>query len=176
MKSKTRTVPSSWYLTLTVVLLLAGCKENVDKAIEPYPAARPNVRRSTTNELAAADERVADIDNRARTNLADRAVTDADNSAMNVRDRDTDATLTSGDQGESEADRTLTQEIRKLVVSGTNEFSMAAKNIKIITTNGKVTLRGPVDNAAEKMAIAKIAADVAGIGNVDDQLEVKTNP
>jgi osmotically-inducible protein OsmY len=99
----------------------------------------------------------------------------ADNSGQNVRDRN-GTNLTSADQGNSESDRVITQNIRKMVVSGTNNFSVMAKNVKIITVNGKVTLRGPVNSDAEKTNIENIAKGVAGDGNVDDQLEVKATP
>ena len=99
----------------------------------------------------------------------------ADNSARNARDRDTNS-LTPGDQGSSNADIEITKKIRQAVVSGTNDYSMTAKNIKIITTNGKVTLRGPVNNDGEKTGIEGIAKSVAGDENVDNQLEIKTNP
>ncbi len=102
-------------------------------------------------------------------------MTNADNSGVNSRDRN-GATLTPGDQGSSDADRGLTQQIRKELTSGTNHFSVTAANVKIITANGKVTLRGPVNSPAEKTGIETIAKSVAGPDNVDDQLEVKTNP
>lgn len=102
-------------------------------------------------------------------------MTNADNSGVNTRDRN-GATLTAGDQGNSEADRGVTQQIRKELASGTNNFSVTAENVKIITANGKVTLRGPVNTPAEKTGIEVIAKRVAGPDNVDDQLEVKTNP
>ena len=101
--------------------------------------------------------------------------TNVDNSAKNVRDRN-NTTLTPGDQGTSDADRQITQKVRQMVVSSTNDYSMTAKNIKIITDNGKVTLRGPVKTDAEKSGIESIAKNVAGDANVDDQLEVKANP
>ncbi len=95
-----------------------------------------------------------------------------DNSAKNERDRH-DATLTPEDQGGSTSDREVTQKVRKSLVSGDHDYSTTAKNIKIITTGGKVTLRGPVKTEAEKSGIVSIAKGVAGEGNVDDQLEVK---
>jgi len=61
-------------------------------------------------------------------------------------------------------------------MNGPNYYSTTAKNIKIVTVNGKVTLRGPVNSEAEKTSIVTIAKTVAGDGNVDDQLEVKANP
>ena len=94
----------------------------------------------------------------------------ANNTAKNERDRSGD-TLTPGDQSESEADRTITQQIRKDVV-GTDEISVAAKNVKIITIDGVVTLRGPVETAAEKSSIATLAKKVEGVKRVDNQLEI----
>ena len=95
---------------------------------------------------------------------------EADNAARNTRDRG-GRTLTPADQGGNESDVTLTQEIRKAVVA-TDGFSVNAKNVKIITVKGQVTLRGPVRTAEEKAMIAAIATRVAGAANVDDQLEV----
>ena len=74
---------------------------------------------------------------------APSAQTAPDNTGRNVRDR-SGATLTPGDQSESEADRTLTQQIRRAVVAD-DSLSTNAHNIKIITINGVVTLRGPVN-------------------------------
>ena len=49
---------------------------------------------------------------------------------------------------------------------------MAAQNVKIITQDGKVTLRGPVRTEQEKQSVEDIAKGVAGSDNVDSQLEV----
>jgi osmotically-inducible protein OsmY len=51
---------------------------------------------------------------------------------------------------------------------------MTAKNIKIITAGGLVTLRGPVNSAEEKTKIEQVAKSAAGPAKVDNQLEVKT--
>lgn len=99
------------------------------------------------------------------------AQTAPDNTGRNVRDR-SGTTLTPGDQSESQADRTLTQQIRKAVVAD-KSLSTMAKNIKIITNDGTVTLRGPVKNAREKEKIAAKAQQIAGIDNIDNQLEAK---
>jgi hyperosmotically inducible protein len=98
------------------------------------------------------------------------AQTAPDNTGKNVRDRD-DKTLTPLDQSESEADRTLTQRIRQAVVDD-DSLSTNAKNVKIITVNGRVTLRGPVTSKQEKAAIATKAQQLAGADKVDDQLEI----
>jgi hyperosmotically inducible protein len=100
---------------------------------------------------------------------------DVDNTVKNARDRN-DATLTPGDQGTSPADREVTQKIRKALVIDATGYSATAKNIKIITVNGKVTLRGPVKTEAEKTGIVTLAKSMAGEDNVEDQLEVKANP
>ena len=93
-----------------------------------------------------------------------------DNSGRNVRDRD-GSTLTPGDQGTSEGDIALTQKIRKQVVAD-DSLSTMAQNVKIITTDGVVTLRGPVKSQAEKQRIASAAEQIAGRGKVHDNLEV----
>ena len=100
------------------------------------------------------------------------ATKDADNTGINKRDRAEDA-LTSGDQGNTEADRELTRKVRRALTSN-DQLSMTAKNIKIIATDGKVTLRGPVKTAEEREQVAALAQQaLAGGGLVENQLEVK---
>ena len=99
------------------------------------------------------------------------AQTAPDNTGRNVRDR-SGSTLTPGDQSESQADRALTQQIRRAVVAD-KSLSTTAKNIKIITRDGVVTLRGPVKNPHEKQAIEAKAQQIAGANKIDNQLEVK---
>jgi sporulation protein YlmC with PRC-barrel domain len=94
-----------------------------------------------------------------------------DNTARNVRDRD-NSTLTPLDQGNSRADIDTTAQIRKEIIAA-DGMSMNAKNVKIITMNGHVTLRGPVNSADEKRQIGDIANRIAQSQNVDNQLEVQ---
>jgi len=103
---------------------------------------------------------------------ADNTGKNADNTGKNERDR-SGSTATPGDQGGSEADRRVTQEIRKAVVDD-DKLSMTAKNVKIITTDGVVTLRGPVKSSQEKAQIASLAQRVKGVKRVDNQLEIAT--
>jgi len=98
------------------------------------------------------------------------AQTAPDNTGKNVRDRD-DKTLTPGDQSSNEADVELTRRIREAVVAD-DSLSTSAHNIKIITINGTVTLRGPVSSTEEKTKIAQTAQKLAGTNKVDNQLEV----
>src|ERR1700751_2146643 len=97
--------------------------------------------------------------------------TEPDNTAVNKRDRSRE-TQTSGDQSNSSADLKITQAIRQALMKD-SELSTTAKNIKIITDNGQVTLRGPVKNAQEKAKITQLARSAAGGSNIDDQLDVK---
>ena len=96
---------------------------------------------------------------------------DADNSAKNERDRE-HKTLTPADQSERPENRKLTQSIRQAVMKE-KSLTMTAKNIKIITADGKVTLRGPVVSEEEKTKINDLAKAAAGQVPVDNQLEVK---
>ena len=93
-----------------------------------------------------------------------------DNTEVNVRDR-SDAAKTPIDQNENQKDIDITANIRKRVVD--TKMSVNAQNVKIITQNGKVTLRGPVKSDDEKAQIEKMAHEVAGPANVDNQLEVQ---
>src|SRR4051794_11143454 len=72
---------------------------------------------------------------------AGAGTTDRDNTAVNARDRDS-AAKTPFDQKENKADITTTADVRKRIVA--SDMSTDAKNVKIITENGRVTLRGPV--------------------------------
>ena len=96
-----------------------------------------------------------------------------DNTGRNVRDRD-DATKTPGDQSENEADRTITQNVRKALTND-DSLSTDGKNVKVITSDGNVTLRGPVKSDKEKSEIENKAKQIAGVKKVDNQLEVATN-
>ena len=109
------------------------------------------------------------------TRAADKTVgtpsqTAPDNTGRNVRDRGGD-TVTSGDQANNKADLNLTQQIRKAIMAD-KSLSTNAKNVKIITANGVVTLRGPVNTPQEKTTIETKAQNIAGANNVDNQLEV----
>ncbi|MDB6056380.1 MAG: hypothetical protein JWO95_224 [Verrucomicrobiales bacterium] len=95
---------------------------------------------------------------------------DANNTSKNKRDRD-DATLTPGNQGHSKADREMTAKIRRAIVKN-DQLSMTARNIKIITVDGKVTLRGPVKTSEERSVIDDIVKEVKP-SSVDNQLEVE---
>ena len=78
---------------------------------------------------------------------------------------------TADQQKMNPADRAITQKIRK-AIHGDKSLSTYAHNIKVITQNGKVTLRGPVRSEEEKNNVQAKAVAVAGEENVTNQLEV----
>jgi hyperosmotically inducible protein len=96
-----------------------------------------------------------------------------DNTAVNERDRTGD-TLTPGDQSNAPEDIKITQAIRQALVKD-DSLSTNAKNVKIITIHGQVTLRGTVNSQEEKATIAKLATAAATDAKIDNQLEIKSN-
>jgi osmotically-inducible protein OsmY len=94
----------------------------------------------------------------------------ADDTKKNMRDRDMD-TLTPGDQGQSEGDIAITAAIRRSLVDD-DDLTVTAQNVKIITKDGVVTLRGPVRSDAERSTIESYARRANGVKSVDNQLEV----
>lgn len=95
---------------------------------------------------------------------------DAQNTGMNARDRGGEQ-VTPIDQSNNEADLKITQTIRQAIV-GDQSLPLLAKNVKIITIAGTVTLRGPVENETEKVRIGAIAEQTPGVIRVDNQLEI----
>jgi hyperosmotically inducible protein len=78
---------------------------------------------------------------------------------------------TADQQKEKASDRIMTQQIRKSIMSD-KTLSTYAHNVKIVTQNGHVTLAGPVRSDEEKSAVEAKAAELAGAGNVTNQLQV----
>jgi len=94
-----------------------------------------------------------------------------ENTELNARDQN-NTTLTPEDQKETDADIGISTAIRQAVVRN-KSLSINAQNIKIITRNGVVTLRGPVESRAERKKIKKIAKHTPGVVHVDNQIEIK---
>jgi len=136
---------------LSLGLFLSGCNQS------PQPAAT-----APSSAVTPADTARADRDTR------------PDNTAVNQRDASPHA-KTPIDQNENQADINVTAKIRQQVLDE-KDLSIDARNAKIITADGKVTLRGPVKSDQERDTLDRIARDVAGEGNVDNQLEVATAP
>jgi osmotically-inducible protein OsmY len=95
----------------------------------------------------------------------------ADNTKVNTRDR-ADDSPTADQQKESQSDREITRQIRQSVVKD-DSLSTYAHNVKIITQDGHVTLKGPVRSDEEKRAIQAKANEVAGKDKVTNELDIK---
>jgi len=96
--------------------------------------------------------------------------TAADNTKVNAPDKQK-TQKTADQQDNNRADVDITRQIRKAIVAD-KSLSTNAHNIKIITADGVVTLKGPVQTDTEKSAIEKMAAEVAGAGHVQSQISV----
>jgi len=96
-----------------------------------------------------------------------------DNSAVNERDREAKQ-LTAQNQGMSEQETELTRKIR-VALTEDDSLSTYAKNVKIITQGGTVTLKGPVSSVQEKNKIQKKAEKFAEHYRVVNQLTVASN-
>lgn len=95
-----------------------------------------------------------------------------DNTKVNDRDRDK-AEPTADQQKENRPDRELSRDIRRAIEQD-KSLSTDAHNVKIISQNGMVTLKGPVRSEEEKSAIEAKAAEIAGKSKVTNELEVKS--
>ena len=97
----------------------------------------------------------------------------ADNTKTNQRDRSA-SEPTADQQKQSRSDRDITQQIRQSIMKD-KSLSTDAHNVKIITQNGQVTLKGPVRSEDEKKAIEAKAAEVAGEDKVTSELKLKSH-
>jgi hyperosmotically inducible periplasmic protein len=79
---------------------------------------------------------------------------------------------TADKQSNTKADRDITAKVRKEIV-GDKDLSTYAHNVKVITANGAVTLRGPVKSEEEKEKVAELAANVVSAEKVTNELTVK---
>ena len=96
-----------------------------------------------------------------------------DNTKVNKRDR-AKSQPTADQAKETTSDREVTQKIRRAVVAD-KSLSTYAHNVKVISEHGKVTLKGPVRSEEESKNIEAKATEVAGAGNVINQLSVKAD-
>jgi sporulation protein YlmC with PRC-barrel domain len=69
-------------------------------------------------------------------------------------------------------DQVITQNILREIVQSSLTDAHAANGISVNTANGRVTLRGTVENEKRKADLGQMAERVAGTGNVDNQLTV----
>jgi len=95
----------------------------------------------------------------------------ADNTKVNQQDKNTN--LPSADQQpNNRSDRDITQQVRRSIIAD-KTLSTYAHNVKVITQNGQVTLKGPVRSDEEKNAVEAKATAIAGENKVTSELTVK---
>ena len=149
---------STQYALLGVLCgVFAGCNDS-SPPVTGQNTTNPSSTTVTADRPAPPDERTTTSD-----------PVDRSNTGVNARDRD-GIDKTPIDQNENKTDINITAAIRKQVVD--TEMSVDAQNVKIITQDGRVTLRGPVETEQEKQRIDDMAKSVAGADKVDNQLEV----
>ena len=137
----------TWILLISLLCVVPACTDDTGTGDTDSPA--------TTTTPSTAPSTTPDADNTAR---------NADNPAADVTN-----------QSETEADIRISAAIRKSVTDD-KTLSVNAHNVKITTSNGVVTLRGPVKSEMEKSTIEAKAKAVAGVTRVENFLEVEKNP
>ena len=169
-------------LATTGLLLLAGCSQPADR-----PMNRPSDREATT---PVAQSMGQDVPGKRSEQTTDVPATNSmntsepksdagtlpnntrpvDNSGQNKVDKD-GASLTPMDQGTSESDIAITQAARKSL-TGDSSLSINAQNLKIITRDGVVFLRGPVASRVEADAVLAHVRTITGVTRVENQIAV----
>lgn len=148
--------------TLTGVLTLAACQ---------FSFANPALAEGTYSKSETTTQNQAQMESDEVRPTDSRARFDADNSAINKRDRSSAAVLPT-DQGTSPEARNIAANIRNRI-SDSDTLSMYAKNVKIIALdNATVVLRGPVNSEAERTQIEQIARSAAPQWSIQNQIEV----
>src|SRR6266567_5090337 len=90
-----------------------------------------------------------------------------DNTKVNQRDRDS-SQATADQQKDNRSDRDITQQIRQAIMND-KSLSSYAHNVKVVSENGMVTLKGPVRSEDEKQSLAAKAAEVVGADKVTNE-------
>lgn len=102
--------------------------------------------------------------------VGSQATMNSDNTKINKRDQQSNE-FTADDQGASKQDTEITREIRRAFMKE-KSLSTYAKNIKIITKSGEVTLKGPVRSIDEQKILVRKAQGVVGVAGVFNETDV----
>ncbi|MNJ91382.1 periplasmic protein [compost metagenome] len=70
-------------------------------------------------------------------------------------------------QGDTDITRAIRQQI-----SRDSSLSAKAKNVSVVTRDGKVTLKGVVENSTEKTKLDSLARGASGSKTVDNQIVI----
>lgn len=145
-------------------ILNAGAKElRLDTSLEAFNAA-PHF---TPGEWGYADQPASIAEVYSLYRVQPFFVTaEPDSTIQNVRE----PAATYG-----KSDPETTAQIQKAVMN-INDLSTEARNVKITTFEGTVSLTGVVDTADEKRLIGDAAARIAPSDEIDNQLEIRTTP
>ena len=117
--------------------------------------------------VVACEEKKVDTTSTTSAALSDKGA--GDNTKRNEVDRGN--TVTPMDQGNGAADIEATANIRKALMSD-DSLSSNAKNAKVITNNGVITLRGAVNTQAEKNTLEARAKEYAGSNRIVSELTI----
>jgi hyperosmotically inducible protein len=93
-----------------------------------------------------------------------------DNTAVNKRDRDA-SQPTADQQTNNRSDVSITRDIRRAIMND-KKLSTYAHNVKIVTQNGDVTLKGPVRSEDERKILEAKATDIVGANHVKNEVSV----
>jgi len=154
------------FIVASLCLALTACDHRGERKAT-HDNQRETTHTNQGNTTSANYSADPSTNNRGQTNYS--ASYPADNTGRNVRDRSD--TITPMDQSENEMDRTITQKIRRALMQD-DSLSTNAKNVKVMTSDGTVVLRGAVNSEREKSLIEQKARGVNGVRNVTNQLEV----
>jgi hyperosmotically inducible protein len=141
-----------------------------DWILQTGEAMKPTYRLACTMTLLFAEAFAVSLGCNAPAKAQGAQQPAPDNTKTNQRDRDK-AAATADRQKMSAEDRELTRKIRA-AITGNRSLSTYAHNVKIITRDGKVMLKGPVRSDEEKAAVLTRATEIAGDGNVTDEMDV----
>jgi osmotically-inducible protein OsmY/sporulation protein YlmC with PRC-barrel domain len=151
-------------------------KEQLSKAPQFKTDAWPDYNEATSTEALRSYRDsidVTDQDNSSRNQTKSdnnaRRVTEPDNTTQNKKEKNKNDNVPT-DQGNSAKDIQITKDIRSAIMD--KDLSFNAKNIKIITRNQRVHLKGVVESDAEHQAILTIARNHADAANITDDLKV----
>lgn len=171
--SNTRTVSQDRAVAENTDKQSAGVKPAYDGIAKPILDNQTIDRLGTTvttpetrvvvPEIAMRDVQPASIPDKPRA---------VDNSGQNEIDKQ-GTSMTPMDQGNSEADIAVTRTIRKALTADST-LSTNAQNIKVITRDGIVVLRGPVASQVEADAVLTHARTAAGVNRIENQIAVPT--
>ena len=175
------------YITLTILTLLTmlsnscnkdrtssnGKNDNVQETINSDKSSISNISNVASDrfDTNGTNNRSLPESKRSYSDAASGDVSAPDNSAQNEKTQNRDVMIPT-DQGGSEKDQQITKDIRSSIVG--TDMSFNAKNIKIITKDERVFLKGVVETSSEHQTVLKIARDHAKSAMITDEIKMNS--